>query len=146
MKTLRFLLCALLLFPVFHAKAAAADDVEMRLRDFYSFYCHALEGKSPLTHPDTLKPYVSARFLKEIARLSKQEGGMDADPFVCAQDNDPAWEKNIKVANVKAAADGKTAIADVTLAGQPDMVRRLHVSLVSEAGVYKVDKVKASDL
>ena len=38
------------------------------------------------------------------------------------------------------------ATADVTLGGQKDVVRHLHVSLVNEAGVLKVDKVKDADL
>ncbi len=151
MKSLRLFFCSLLLLlllPALHVHGEPADggamraDVAARLTGFYKFYCHALKGDgTALNHPDKLTPYVSARFLKELARLSKVEGGIEADPFVCAQDNDPAWEKNIKLTNVKATADGKTATADVTLGGQKEMVRHLKVSLVNEAGVYKVDKV-----
>ncbi len=146
MKTLRLLLCSLLLLPAFRARAEAADDVQARLREFYAFYCHALNAnESLLAHPAKLKPYVSERFLKELARLGKVEGGIEADPFVCAQDNDPAWEKNVTVAHVK-AGDGKAASAEVTLGGQKEMVRHLKVALVDEGGVYKVDKVKDADL
>ena len=155
MKLLRLLLCCLfsLALPAIHVRAQAPDaqamqaDVTARLTEFYTFYCQALEtNDSLLAKPAKLKPYVSARFLKELARLSKIEGGIEADPFVCAQDSDPAWAKNIQVAHVKAAADGKAASADVTLGGQKEMVRHLRVSLVNEAGVYKVDKVKDADL
>lgn len=155
MKPIRLLFCCLLFLTLlaFHARSQDSDggamraDVVARLTEFYTFYCHALKGDEDLLdRPGKLTPYVSARFLKEIAKLSKVEGGIEADPFVCAQDNDPAWEKNIKIANVKATADGKTANADVTLGGQKDMVRHLKVSLVNEAGVYKVDKVKDKDL
>ena len=149
MKTVRILFCSLLfplLLPASRAHAQA-PDVEARLREFYAFYCHALNAdQNLLDKPAKLKPYVSARFLKEIAEQSKVEGGLEADPFVCAQDNDPAWEKNVEVAHVKAAADGKSAKADVTLGGQKEMVRHLKVSLVKEDGVYKVDKVKDVDL
>ena len=118
-----------------------APDVSTRLTEFYTFYCHALEtNENLLDKPAKLKPYVSARFLKELARLGKQEGGIEADPFVCAQDNDPTWAKNVQVSHVKADS------ADVTLGGQKEMVRHLHVSLVNEAGVLKVDKVKDLDL
>ena len=65
---------------------------------------------------------------------------------MCAQDNDPAWEKNVAVAHVKAAAGSKTVSADVTLGGEKEMVRHLKVSLVNEGGVYKVDKVRDADL
>lgn len=157
MKHLRSLLCCLLLpalLPVLHARGQDSDggamraDVVARLTEFYGFYCRALnDNDSLLDRPGKLTPYVSTRFLKEINRLSKIEGGIEADPFVCAQDSDPAWAKNIKVANVKATADGKTASADVTLGGKSkDMTVHLHVSLVNEAGVYKVDKVKNTDL
>ena len=47
---------------------------------------------------------------------------------------------------MKAADDGKTASADVTLGGEKEMVRHLKVSLVNEGGVYKVDRVKDADL
>lgn len=157
MKFLRLLLCSLLLpvlLPAFHARGEAPDseamrsDVTARLTEFYTFYCHALtKNESATDNPAKMKTYVSARFLKEINRLSKVEGGLEADPFVCAQDNDPKWEKNIKVTHVKAADDGKSASADVTLTGDTkDMTVHLHVSLVNETGLYKVDKVKNSDL
>ena len=152
MKSLRLLLCCLLL-PILHAHGEAPDaeathaDVTARLTEFYTVYCHALEtNESLLAKPAKLRPYVSARFLKELDRLGKVEGGIEADPFVCAQDSDPAWAKNIQVAHVKAAADGKTASADVTLGGTKEMVRHLRVSLVNEAGFYKVDKVKDAGL
>ena len=147
MIALRLLLCALLLFPVLQARSAPADDVEARLREFYAFYCHSLNASQDLLiQPARLKPYVSARILKQLDRMSKTEYGIEADPFVCAQDSDPAWEKNIKIAHVQAAADGKTASADVTLGGQKQMVRHLKVSLVNEGGTYKVDRVKDADL
>ncbi len=143
-----------LLLPAFHARAEAPDgeamrsDVTARLTEFYAYYCHALtKNESATDHPAKLKTYVSARFLKEIDRLSKVEGGIEADPFVCAQDNDPKWEKNIKVAQVKAAGNGGTASADVTLTGATkEMTVHLRVSLVNEGGLYKVDKVKKLDL
>lgn len=122
-------------------------DATTELTRFYVLYCHALSTNGNLlAHPDKLKPYVSVRFLKELARLGKIEGGIEADPFVCAQDTDPAWEKNVKVAHAKASDDGKTASADVTLGGTKEMVRHLKVALVNEAGVYKVDRVKDADL
>ena len=153
MKAFRLFLCSLLLLPAFQARAEAPDseamraDVTARLTEFYTFYCHAMtKNQSATDNPARMKTYVSARFLKEINRLSHIEGGLEADPFVCAQDDDPAWEKNVKVTDVKAAEDGKSAKADVTLGGQKEMVRHLKVSLVTEDGVYKVDKVKATDL
>ena len=153
MKSLRLLLCALLL-PAFQVRAEAPDseamrsDVAARLTEFYQLYCRALNAnQSLLDAPGKLKPYVSSRFLKEIARLSKVEGGIEADPFVCAQDNNPAWAKNIKVTHAKTSDDGGTASADVTLGGATkEMTVHLHVSLVNEAGYYKVDKVKNTDL
>ncbi len=156
MKHLRFALCCLLfplLLPAFHARGESPDseamraDVVARLTEFYAFYCHGLTKEQDVTNNEAkTKPYISARFLKKIREMSSVEGGLEADPLVCAQDNDPKWEKNIKVANVKASADGKTASADVTLTGSTkDITVHLHVSLVNEGGVYKVDKVKSLD-
>ena len=153
MKHLRLILCCLLL-PAFHARGEAPDgeamrsDVTARLTEFYAYYCHSLTKNGSATDDSAkMKTFVSTRFLKEINRLSKVEGGIEADPFVCAQDNDPKWEKNIKVTHVKAASDGKSASADVALVGATkDMTVHLHVSLVNEGGLYKVDKVKNADL
>ncbi len=152
MKSLQLFVC-LLSLTALHAHCQGADaeamsaDATTELTRFYVLYCHALSTNGNLlAHPDKLKPYVSVRFLKELARLGKIEGGIEADPFVCAQDTDPAWEKNVKVAHAKASDDGKTARADVTLGGTKEMVRHLKVALVDEGGVYKVDRVKDADL
>ena len=155
MKTLRLLFCCLLC-PVLlavQARGQSSDaeamraDVTARLTEFYAFYCHGLTKNQDVTNNTAkMKPYVSTRFLKKIYEASAVEGGLEADPFVCAQDTDPAWEKNIKVANVKSGADGKTASADVTLGGMKEMVRHLRISLVNEGGILKVDKVKDADL
>lgn len=114
------------------------------IRSFYRWYVTELVANhNPLDNRKELKRFATERLLKEIDRMKKGPDGLDGDYFVDAQDFDDLWAKNITVTDVKIS--GTKATAEVLLAGKADMRRRLHVSLVKEGSVWKVDKVKGQE-
>ena len=140
------LACAWSISP---ASAAGPLDVaaaKEQVAGFYKLYLHALNNNGdPLTKDrDALKRYLSAGFLKKVDRLSKVEGGLEADPFICAQDFDKDWEKNIKVQ--KAEIRGKAATTQVELTGREIARHHLIVKLIREAGGWKIDRVDGVDV
>ena len=110
-----------------------------QLNAFYKIYLHALNANGDqLPKRQTMSRYVSERLLTKLDKLSKIEGGIEADPFICAQDFDKAWERNTSVKDVK--IDGAKASAEVDFTG-PEMSQRLRVKLVKAAGDWKIDDV-----
>lgn len=131
------------------ASTPAARSPEIVLKEFYKWYIHA--GSHDIdpfkTDKATLKKYVTLRFIREIERNDKlPEGqGFDADYFLQTQDplpssaanNEADWLKSISVSKV--ALKPTTATAIVTfLDGYP----KVKVSLILDAGAWKIDKVK----
>jgi hypothetical protein len=114
------------------------------IRSFYRWYVAELvANRNPLDNRKELKRFATERLLKEIDRMKKGPDGLDGDYFVDAQDFDDLWAKSITVTDVKIS--GSKAAAEVLLAGKADMRRRLHVSLVKDGSVWKVDKVKGEE-
>ncbi len=137
------LVTAVLFFVVVvgaRAGDAAADATE-QVRAFYKFYLHALNADdAPLAKSHAgMKRYISDRFLSEVDRAMKVEGGLEADPFICAQDFDKAWEKNILVKDP--VIDGGKATVKVTLSGGEMTPQRLKLKLVNAGGAWKIDFV-----
>ena len=147
MKLLSVLVVLAFVLSLAPARAAEPGDaVKEQVVRFYKFYMHALNAEGdPLTkNRDTMKRYVSERFLKEVDRLSKIEGGIEADPFICAQDFDDGWEKNISVKDI--AVTGKTATAKVELSGKQMDPHHLNLKLVEAADGWKIDRISDADL
>ncbi len=148
MKTPALLACVLfcLAFAAPGRAGDAAGSPEGQAHAFYSWYLHELNaGGEPMTGKRAaLSKYVSARFLREIARLSKVEGGIEADPFLCAQDWDKQWEKHIAVSGV--VTEGERAHGQVMLKGPEMNSDPLRVEWVREAGAWKIDRVRARGL
>ena len=147
MKTPALLACAL--FCLVFATPARAEDAAgspgQQAQAFYTWYLHELNaGGAPMTRKAGLSKYVSTRFRKEIARLSKVEGGIEADPFLCAQDWDKDWEKNIIVSDV--VVEGDRARGRVMMKGPEMNSYPLGVQWVREAGAWKIDRVRARGL
>ncbi len=124
----------------------AGESPAQQARTFYAWYMHALNTEGDPLHKSKagLKRYVSARFLKELDRFSKVEDGIDADPFLCAQDLGGAWEKNITVSDV--TVEGDHARGQVNLKGPEMNSYSLLVQWVREGGAWKIDRVRAKKL
>ena len=138
----------LLIFLLALTGIARADDgkaVQAQVRAFYSWYVHTLNsnpaevpGASPMA-----RRYVSARLLKDIARRSKSDYGLEADPFLCGQDWDPEWEKNIRIKDMD--PEGSKWSVQVELTGKQIASHRLNLVLVRENKKWKIDKVSDGD-
>ena len=121
--------------------AQTAAMPESRVHSFYSWYLHELNAEhDPIANKKGLARHLTTRYAGAIVRALKQEDGIDADPFIDAQDFDPLWEKNLTVS--KAAISGAKATATVTLKGGPNFgTKRLKIGLRKEGGVWKIDSV-----
>lgn len=136
-------LCAVVGRPSARAGTAAGATPEEMLRTFYAWYVPALEGGVDVmeTRRPELRRYVSARMLRVIDGKRRVEGGLEADPFLEAQDYDIQWGKNIAVRNVQ--VPGETATAEVTLTSKVMEACRLRVTLTREDNAWKLDRVEA---
>ncbi len=127
------------------ASTPAARSPEVVLREFYKWYIFATNHHKKTTSPyeggrATLKKYVTLRFIRAIDRnekLPEDADAFDADYFLLDQDTSGYKGENISVSKV--AAKGTTATANVSFYRGDD--RGVKVSLMQEAGVWKIDKV-----
>src|SRR5207245_4706137 len=71
------------------------------LRHFYSWYVGEIaSGARPLgKERELMRKFVTDRLLNRIDKMPKGPGGLDGYFFLNAQEVDPAWGKNIAVAN-----------------------------------------------
>src|SRR5258706_10274022 len=110
------------------AKAAtsqAAASPETVVKDFYRWYIDQLnKDRDPLTHEKTaLRKYLTPEFFRKAPKLLEQT---DADVFICAQDWDRDWGRNVLIS--KLTVQGTLATMNVTLSGKT-MKRKLKVKL-----------------
>ena len=135
-----FITATILVFASVSGAQTSATP-ESRVRSFYAWYLHELNTEhEPIANKKGLARYLTARYAGSIARALKREDGIDADPFIEAQDFDPLWEKNLAVS--KAAISGGKATTTVTLKGGPNFgTKRLKIGLRKEGGVWKIDSV-----
>lgn len=143
MKNLFFSLALLLVTLSPHAQAAdPSRSPEQVIHDFYRWYVQALmKNREPLTKERAeLKRYASDRLIREIDHMRKGPDGLDGDYFLDAQDFDDDWATNIKVSGTSIKGDRATAL--VELSGKEIGTKKLRVTLVQQAGQWKVDKVE----
>lgn len=114
-------------------KQAAAATVQ----DYYEWYLNELiHGREPVKEkPPELKKYVSSGMLAEIARRQKSPEGLEADPFIEAQDFTHDW-----VLNIATQQKGATTVV-VTLGKVVVNRNRLQVEVRNEGGAWKIAKV-----
>jgi hypothetical protein len=109
------------------------------IKDFYKWYITAIDsGVEPTVKGrPTLKRFITVRLLKQVDREEKFDDA-DVDSILPTQEWDKTWASSVKVSklNVK----GTTATAIVTF--RSESYPKLLVSLVQEAGVWKIDRVK----
>jgi tartrate dehydratase alpha subunit/fumarate hydratase class I-like protein len=123
---------------------AAGSNPSDTIRSFYRWYVTELiANRNPMENRRELRRFATERLLKEIDRMKKGADGLGGDYFLDAQDFDNLWAKNISVLDVKIT--GMKATAEVLLAGQGEMRRRLKVSLVKDGTVWKIDKVQGRE-
>ncbi|MEO5722687.1 MAG: DUF3828 domain-containing protein [Chthoniobacterales bacterium] len=123
------------------AQAEDAGPAQV-IRDFYKWYVGELiaehdpfeEGRKEVER------FISERWIKEIDAMRAGPDGLDADPFLSAQDFDKEWATNVTV--VEPVIEGDRATAEVELKGGQLGSQKLQVSLVQENGGWKIDAVE----
>src|SRR5215831_3849195 len=139
---LTILLLTALLPVTAGALAQAPPSPEVTVQRFYAWYFHLLnQNQDPLgKHQVELSKSVTPRLMASLNRALKRPDGIDADFFVDAQDEDPAWEKNISTSTITVQADRATV--NVTLkGGEAFGTKRVKVGLRKQAGSWKIDSV-----
>lgn len=124
------------------AVTETAATPETVVKDFYRWYIDRLNhDKDPLTEEKVaLKKYLTPEFFKKAPKLLEQTG---ADVFICAQDWDKDWGKNISLSRL--SIQGVVATMTVTLSGT-EMNHKLKVKLKRIGGAWKIDKIDPLDL
>lgn len=123
------------------ATSSTAATPESAVKDFYRWYIGRLNlNKDPLGKEKTaLSKYITPEFLRKAPKLLAQT---DADVFICAQDWDKDWGKNVKTSNL--SIQGTVATVNVTLSGK-EMNHKLKVKLKQLSGAWKIDKIDPLD-
>ncbi len=109
--------------------------------DFYTYYVSKSLDTAlnyNFTTDNNLKKYISKRKLDEIKKQYANEGGIDADPFLQAQDLFPEW-KNISIKETKKIDDTHSEIKLILGAGQN--MWKLKVVVINEKGICLIDQV-----
>jgi Protein of unknown function (DUF3828) len=125
-------------FLTLSTRAQGSRPPETVLKDFYKWYITAIDkGSDPFTKGKRkLKSYVTLRFIKQIER--DEDNGLDADELTQTQEFDKDWADDVNVS--KLAVKGTSATAIVTFGDSA--YPRMAVTLVKQAGVWKIDRVK----
>ena len=112
------------------AQPLASKPVDV-VREFYGGYLNAIaQDKDPLTQDaGRMKKYVAVSFLAEINRRMKSPDGLEADPFLHAQDFAADWKDHISV------VPGATPSTVVVSLGGKESLNKLKMELRKEAGV-----------
>ena len=120
--------------------AHAHDTPESRTRDFYSWYLKArVNGKDPTRNKKITSSYLSVRFSRWF--YSKAVRNADTDVFIDSEEWHDAWADNIEIG--AAVITGNSAALHIMFSSPPDeSVMKLQVSLVKEAGKWKIDRVR----
>jgi hypothetical protein len=111
------------------------------IKNFYEWYIRGIDaGTDPFVKGrKTLLKYVTLRLVKQIERAEAR--GADVDVFLYTQEFDATWADGANVSYVR--VKGATATAIVTFDAATNYPR-VRVTLVKEAGVWKIDGVKNS--
>lgn len=109
------------------------------VKNFYEWYIRAIDaGTDPFAKGrKTLLKYVTLRFVKQIERA--EASGADFDVFLYTQEFDSAWADNATVMSVRVKAATATAIVSFDATTN---YPRVKVTMVKNAGIWKIDGVK----
>ena len=128
------------------ALSARADEAaaapEQVIKKFYAWYVGELVAdRDPFTDGRAeMQRSVTPRLLKEIEGKLSEEGGLEADYFLSAQDFDKEWAENVTVSTP--TTKGERATAAVELKSQVMGTQKLQVTLVQAEGAWKIDRVE----
>ena len=113
------------------------------IKNFYHWYINAVDaGTDPFKKGRaTLQTYVTLRLIRQIERAESE--GVDADAFLQTQEWDKSWADKATVSDVR--INGATATAIVTFDATTNYPR-VRVTLVKDAGTWKIDRVKNARL
>ncbi len=129
--------------------ATELDAVQAQVKGFYHWYVHELnhDPKAEPRKSGAIHQYITKHFLDAIAKKERNSdmdgGGLDYDPFIMAQDWDKEWERNIRIKNLK--REGQKWRVQLDLSGKEMNSHRLNLVLVTEEGLWKIDKVSDGD-
>ena len=142
----RLVLCVLFTMGAFLLLAAVSAGAQTTpsatVKAFYKWYVHSLSHDiaEPLkSDKATARKYVTASFLARIQKAMAREEGLNADPFLSAQDWDKAWENNIVIGKV--STTGATSTVNAVLPSKQIGDQKLKIILKKEGGVWMIDQV-----
>ncbi len=132
------ILIPMLIAASFTEAPAQTSTPESVIRSFYKWYIGAIDaGADPLKQGKAiLRRYVTLRLIRQIAK--DEANGLDADEFLQTQEWDKAWADNVRVSKLAVKGEAATAIVTFNRGEYP----RVFVTLVKDAAVWKLDKVK----
>lgn len=119
--------------------AAQNSSPEAVVRGFYRWYLRNLNNDNftPLKQRTTALKYLTPALLVKAPRLTRQ---MNADIFICAQDFDPEWEKNITLSETR--TQGSKASTTVTLRGAEVGNSSIKIGLKRLNAGWRIDSVE----
>lgn len=120
--------------------AQTSKTPEDRVKSFYSWYLAAINNeKDPAKNKAVMNSHLSRRLSQSF--YSKAGQNLDYDIFVNGQDWNPAWADNIVIGELTTkGVNAKLSIILGSPNGEWDMP--LTITLVKEAGTWKIDRVK----
>lgn len=123
------------------ATSQTASAPEAVVKNFYRWYIERLnKDKDPLTQEKgALRKYITPEFLRKAPKLLEQT---NADVFICAQDWDKDWGRNVSVSSLN--IQGTAATLTVGLSGDM-MNHKLKVKLKQLSGAWKIDIIEPLD-
>jgi hypothetical protein len=127
--------------------SSAQSTPSSTVKAFYKWYVHALNQNvaEPLKSDKAMaRKYVTASFLHRIEKASAREEGLNADPFLSAQDFDKAWENNIVIK--KTSTTGATSTVNAVLPSKQMGDQKLKIIMKKEGGLWKIDQVNERNI
>lgn len=117
---------------------SSAKPPDAVVRGFYAWYLDQLNNDNfnPLKLRATALKYLSPELLGKAPRLTR---AMSADIFICAQDFDPEWERNISLSQSR--SQGPKSSTLVVLQGS-EMSSKIRVTLRRLNPGWRIDAVE----
>lgn len=136
-----FLACLSMVFASAAPQAAEKSTSAVTV-EFYRWYVKTIEStRDPMTDfPTVLSGYVSKSLISEVRAAMANEGGLEADYFIQAQDYSDDWSTNVRV--IKSKIHGDTATLELELGASADTRQRLAVMLIREHRTWKIRLVR----